>query len=261
MRPGVNVSVWDGPVAKTPAVLIHGTFSWATLAFGHQRPLARQRRILLPDRRGFGASPDLDDSDATSDYTIDAEDIGDLIAGGAHLVGHSYGGTVAMLAAAAHPDLVRSLTLIEPCAHTVAADDPVVARAIDDGRRFMANARLGSPEEYVRTAYGDRPRPRPAAWLRRAAHTALHERPCWLADLATEPLRHARFPKLVIVGGWETVPPGYLPGMPALMRTICSTVADRIGAQLVRIPGAAHEPQREQPHTVNGLLTDLWADT
>jgi hypothetical protein len=24
--------------------------------------------------------------------------------------------------------------------------------------------------------------------------------------------------------------------------------------------GAAHEPQREQPHTVNALLTELWAN-
>ncbi|WP_372472278.1 alpha/beta fold hydrolase [Jidongwangia harbinensis] len=98
----------------------------------------------------------------TSDYAIDAEDIGDLLAGGAHLVGHSYGGTVAMLAAAAHPDLVRSLALIEPCAHTVAAADPGVARAIDDGRRFMAGARRGTPEEYVDLAFGDRPHPEPA---------------------------------------------------------------------------------------------------
>lgn len=260
MRPRINVSVWDGPASRAPAILIHGTFTWAASAFRHQRPLARQRRILLPDRRGFGASPDLDDSTVTSDYTVDADDIGDLLAGGAHLVGHSYGGTVAMLAAAAQPGLVRSLTLIEPCAHTVAAHDPGVARAIDDGRRFMADARRGTPDEYIELAYGDRPRPRPHAWLRRAARTALHERPCWLADLATAPLRDGPFPKLVIVGGWESVPPGYLPGMAALMRTICSTVADRIDARLVRVPGAAHEPQCDQPHAVNALLTELWAN-
>jgi pimeloyl-ACP methyl ester carboxylesterase len=123
------------------------------------------------------------------------------MAGGVHLVGHSYGGTVAMLAAAARRDLVRSLTLIEPCAPTVASDQRVVARAIEDGRRFMAGARRGTPEEFIDAAYGGRPRPEPAAWLLRAARTALHERPCWLADLATEPLAAANFPKLVFVGG------------------------------------------------------------
>jgi hypothetical protein len=89
----------------------------------------------------------------------------------------------------------------------------------------MAEARLGTPQEYVDLAYGDRPRPEPAAWLRRAARTALHERPCWLADLETESLRSACFPKLMIVG----------------------------------IPGA-HEPRREQAQAVNALLTELWSN-
>lgn len=130
MRTPIHVTVWDGPAAATPAILVHGTFTWATRSFEHQRPLAAARRILLPDRRGFGASPDT----ATSDYAIDAVDVVRLMSGGAHLVGHSYGGTVAMLAAAARPGLVRSLTLIEPCAHMVAADDPGVAQTIEDGR-------------------------------------------------------------------------------------------------------------------------------
>lgn len=266
MRPPINVSVWDGPATAEPAILIHGTFSWATLAFEWQRPLARQRRVLLPDRRGFGASPDLHsgspgEEGVTSDYAVDAGDIGALMGGGAHLVGHSYGGTVAMLAAAAHPGLVRSLTLIEPCAHGVAADDPVVARSIEDGRRYMAGARRGTAGEYVRAAFGAGPRPEPESWLLRAAGTALHERPCWLADLATEPLRDAGYPKLVIAGGWDRVPPGYRPGMADVMRAVCARVADRIGGRLVTVPGAAHQPQREQPEVVNALLAELWSAT
>ena len=259
MRPRINVSIWDGPSSQTPAILIHGTFTWAALAFENQRPLAQHRRILLPDRRGFGVSPDLDNGDVTSDYTVDAADIIELMVDGAHLVGHSYGGTVAMLAAAARPDLVRSLTLIEPCAHSVASKNPAVARAVEDGRRFMAGARRGTPEEYIDIAYGDRPRPEPAAWLLRAARTALHERPCWLAELAIEPLAALDVPKLVIVGGWEAAPPGYRPGMGELMRAICATVTERINANLVRLPGAAHEPQRERPDAVNALLADLWS--
>lgn len=259
MRPPINVSVWGGPASQAPAILIHGTFTWAARAFEYQRPLARHRRIFLPDRRGFGASPDLDNSDVTSDYIVDAADVVDLMDTGAHLVGHSYGGTVAMLAAAARPDLARSLTLIEPCAHTVASLDPVVARAIEDGRRVMADARRGTPQEYVDLAYEDRQRPEPAAWLLRAARTALRERPCWLADLPIEPLATADFRKLVIVGGWETVPAGYRPGMADVMRAVSATVADRIGARLARVAGAAHEPQREQPETVNELLADLWS--
>ncbi|MFB9238754.1 alpha/beta fold hydrolase [Plantactinospora siamensis] len=186
------MSSWDGPAEATPAILIHGTLSWAARAFERQRPLARARRVLLPDRRGFGASPDLRDADVTSDYVVDAEDVLGLLAGGAHLVGHSYGATVATVAAAARPDQVRSLTLIEPCAHGLASDDPVVAGAVQDARRFMSEARRRPAEDYLDQVYGDRPRPEPASWLLRAAHTALHERPCWLAELTTAPLAAAR---------------------------------------------------------------------
>ena len=49
--------------------------------------------------------------------------------------------------------------------------------------------------------------------------------------------------------------------MATLMRTICARVAERIDARLVHIPGAAHEPQRDQPEALNALLTDLWAAT
>jgi pimeloyl-ACP methyl ester carboxylesterase len=72
------------------------------------------------DRRGFGESPDIE----RSDYEVDASDVAKLLGDGAHLVGHSYGGAVAMLAAGLRPPIVRSLTLIEPSAFRLAARDP-----------------------------------------------------------------------------------------------------------------------------------------
>ena len=43
---------------------------------------------------------------------------------GAHLVGHSYGGVIALLAAARRPELLRSLTVVEPPALRVARGKP-----------------------------------------------------------------------------------------------------------------------------------------
>jgi pimeloyl-ACP methyl ester carboxylesterase len=122
--------VEPGAVVDPPAVLVHGTLSWGTLTFDRQRPLAARRRLLVPDRRGFGDSPDLHGSPYTSDYEVDARDVIDLLAAGAHLVGHSYGAVVAMLAAATRPDLVRSLALIEPPAHMLAIGNTAVAAAV-----------------------------------------------------------------------------------------------------------------------------------
>nr|WP_221377895.1 alpha/beta hydrolase [Actinoplanes polyasparticus] len=260
MRAPIHVGEWDGPATALPAILVHGTLSWASWAFAGQRPLARDRRILLPDRRGFGDSPE--PAGGTSDYAVDAVDLLELMAAaaphGVHLVGHSCGGTVTMPAAAARPDLVRSLVLVEPCAHTVAASVPVVAATIEDGRRFMAGAKEHDPSAYVELAYPTGPRPEPASSLLRAARTALSERPCWLAEVPVQALRTAAFGKLVILGGWESEAPGHRPGMAAVMRAVCTSVATRIGARLAEVPGARHEPQREQPAAFNAQLQAFW---
>jgi pimeloyl-ACP methyl ester carboxylesterase len=43
----------DGP----PAVLVHGTFVGGPQSFAAQAPLAEDHRLLIVDRRGYGANP------------------------------------------------------------------------------------------------------------------------------------------------------------------------------------------------------------
>jgi pimeloyl-ACP methyl ester carboxylesterase len=101
----VHVTVWDETRTGAPAVvLVHGTMTWGTACFETQRPLARHYRLLVMDRRGFGESPDI----GRSDYEVDAADVVELLGDGAHLVGHSYGVVVAMLAAGLRPQAVCS---------------------------------------------------------------------------------------------------------------------------------------------------------
>jgi pimeloyl-ACP methyl ester carboxylesterase len=245
------------------AILVHGTLSWGDRCWEHQRPLAGRFRLLIPDRRGFGTAPDLDDPRWTSDYETDAADIADLLteAGGAHLVGHSYGGVVAMLAAARRPDLVRSLTLIEPSAHMAAIDNPTVAAYVETARASMAEARKSTAEDYLRLAFdvAGVSRPEPTEWLARAARTALGERPCWLADIPLRPLAAAGFPKLVVAGTWNVPAPGYPPDTGKVLQLVAEAVATKIKADRVRIPGAAHEPHRERPDLTNPLLATQWS--
>ena len=54
----------------------------------------------------------------------DAAWIADMLGDGGHLVGHSWGGAEALLAAARRPDAVRSLTLIEPALFPIVMTDP-----------------------------------------------------------------------------------------------------------------------------------------
>jgi pimeloyl-ACP methyl ester carboxylesterase len=265
METSVHVTIWGEAHTETfPVVLVHGTMSWGTeeyFGFAAQRPLADRYRLFVMDRRGYGASPDLEHNAYTSDYDIDAQDVVTLLGDGAHLVGHSYGGVVAMLAAARHPQAVRSLTLIEPGAYRVAEQDPTVATALRQMREGMKNVPPDLPtKEWLRlsTESVGMPALDPTPAQLRAAQTSMHERPCWEAKIPIEPLAAASWPKLVISGTWETARQAYREAGGKPMMACARVVAERIHARLLRVPGASHWAHWEQPEIVNNALRDLW---
>jgi pimeloyl-ACP methyl ester carboxylesterase len=255
----VHVTVWGGGRRSAArAVLVHGTMTWGTDKYGFaaQRPLADVAELLIVDRRGFGASPDVD----RSDYEVDAADVAELVGPGAHLVGHSYGAVVAMLAAAIRPAAVHSLALIEPSAHRAAAHDPVVGAALARMRASVAEAPTMTPREWLRAsteAVGLAPL-EPTPDRLRAAATAMRERPCWEAHVPVAELAGAPFPKLVISGTWEGAPAAYREAAAEALMACACVVAGEIGADLLRVEGASHWPHAEQPGAVNAALRRLW---
>lgn len=265
METPVHVVIWgEANTTTPPVVLVHGTMTWGTdeySGFAAQRPLADHYRLIVMDRRGFGASPDLEHSVYTSDYDIDAQDVVALLGDGAHLVGHSYGGVVAMLAAGRRPEAIHSLTLIEPAAYRFAERDPPVATALQRNREAIRNLPPNlSAEEWLRLStesVGIRMHEPTRARLR-AAQTAMHERPAWDAEIPLEPLAVATWPKLVISGTWETAPEAYRAVGGEPLMACARVVAELINARLLRVPGASHCPQSEQPEIVNAALRDLW---
>lgn len=100
-----------------PVVLVHGAivgaYYWKPLIDEMLR--GAKRRIITYNRRGFG-----DSSPGSEPVTLvrEAEDLGHLLNGldlrSAHIVGHSYGGVISLILAMDHPELVGSLTLMEP---------------------------------------------------------------------------------------------------------------------------------------------------
>jgi lipase len=98
-----------GPQAPAELLLIHGLTGhgqrWQTLA--SQLPGVS---ILAPDLLGHGRSS------WAAPWTLDAnvEALAALLDGPALVVGHSFGGAVALKLAAAHPDLVSGLVLLDP---------------------------------------------------------------------------------------------------------------------------------------------------
>ena len=73
---------------------------------------------------------------------------------GDHLVGHSYGGVIALLAAAAAGNRLASLTVIEPPCTRVALDDPAVAAFAPGGAELYANGPQLEPEAFLRMFLG-----------------------------------------------------------------------------------------------------------
>lgn len=120
--------------AGTPVVLLHASSStggqWRTLAYD----LARDHRVIVPDRQGYGRSGPLTDGidHLFAHESATVSTLLERVGGGpAHLVGHSSGGVVALRAALAAPRMVASLTLIEPVLfHLAAGDAPGIAEAM-----------------------------------------------------------------------------------------------------------------------------------
>ncbi len=97
-----------------PVLFLHSGYSRGILAFGGQiQPFSNQYRCLFPDFRGHGRSRGGSERWSTPQI---AEDMAFFLKcmgiKGAHLIGYSLGGGVALHLAAKHPEMVRSMITI-----------------------------------------------------------------------------------------------------------------------------------------------------
>jgi pimeloyl-ACP methyl ester carboxylesterase len=111
---------------RMPAVVcLHSSASSARQWSALQESLADGYRVLAPDLLGYGAGASwqyerplsLDDEARQIKPLILAEP------GGVHLVGHSYGGAVALRLALRNPGRVKSVTLYEPVLFNLLHED------------------------------------------------------------------------------------------------------------------------------------------
>ena len=215
-------------------VLVHGSVMGGRGTWAAQRPLVERFELLVLDRPGFPPNPSVE----RVDFETDAALVAGLLEPGDHLVGHSYGGIVSLLAAASRPDVLRSLTVIEPPCTRVAAGVPEVDAFARAGMELYATARSGEPDEYLRrflAAVGsefDPPSPLPPE-LERGARNLAIERGPWEADIPLAALAGTPFPKLVVSGAHLDA-----------YDVICDVLERELRAERIVLPGYGHAVQR-----------------
>jgi pimeloyl-ACP methyl ester carboxylesterase len=216
----------EGP----PILFVHGDIVGPSLTWRKQRELADRWSLIIPSRPGFGESPALE----RNDFEVEAPMFAELLGQGAHLVGHSYGAVIALLAAAERPAAVRSLTVSEPGCLRVAAGTPVVDEMIANGELLFENASSIPSEEFLRLFRGgagsayDTPEQLPEE-LMHGVELLKRERPSWEADIPLERLAAASFPVLVLSGGHSRA-----------FEAVCDALADALSAERAVIPGRGH---------------------
>jgi pimeloyl-ACP methyl ester carboxylesterase len=239
------VEAWgDG----TPVVLVHGSLATGADEWSAQRPLTDHGfQLIVPDRRGYGRSP----AAIGEDFLVDADDVADLLSTGAHLVGHSYGGLSAMIAAARRPEATLSLTLLEGPASSLAQHDEAWRALVEDVRHLWSRD-LADDDWVVQflEAVGSNPAELPADLI--AAAAALvpvfrRGRPFYEVELPLAELSSATYPKLVVSGGHH-----------AGFESMSDDLAGSIGASRAVISGAGHEIQFTGA-PLNDALRRLWA--
>lgn len=282
VRDGVRISYrTEGSRGQTvlfvPGFQIIDSRMWE----GQMSALAGVARVVSYDARGSGRSSKPLDPAAYTVHELLADALAVLDAAGADrtpavLVGNSFGGALAYLLAALHPDRVAGIVLVAPTVNiTGDADAPFVAAGlrfeVDRGgpdhswgrynRHAWRRDFAGFVEWFIQTAS---PEPHAAAIRRRAVSWGMESNADLLAAtvatrVSTPPEEQARTfrtlagsvrgPVLVVQGERDEVVPA------AWGRA----VADVLGAAYLVHPDAGHCPHLSYPTLVNGALRDFLA--
>jgi pimeloyl-ACP methyl ester carboxylesterase len=233
---------------KQRVVFVHGAGSFGSAAWPRQHGMALQYDALFLRRHGFDAVAEPLETDFAEDARIVLRSLGDdgRGASGGHIVAHSQGAIAAMMAAVERPDLVFSLTLVEPACLSLTAELPATAahRALMEPL-FEVRHQLGDDDyerEFVRRAFAAEAPGPSTPEAKRAAMRLRLQAPPWQAPLEIVP----GVPTLVLTGGWEP-----------LYEEIAGYLQET-GA-LHRIAPGGHRPQdsAEGDHLIRSFIAEV----
>ena len=183
---GLRLHVLEWSADGTPLVLLHGfgndAHVWDDLAPG----LAPYYRTLAVDLRGHGDSDR--DPERRYDYASHVRDLEALTRalgiGRLVLVGHSFGGRVAMLFAGAHAERMAGLVVVDAGPELDARGTTRIV--LDVQQKRERDLSFASTSEYERVLAEAYPAARPEAIARLARH-GLRRRPDGRLEPKTDP--------------------------------------------------------------------------
>lgn len=209
-------------------MLVHG--SGGNSGWPNQAPLETRYTLVMPTRSGYPPNPPQE----RIDFEEQAEDLVGLLEPGDHLVGHSYGGVVSLLAATS-ADL-SSLTVLEPPAFGVAAGHPTVERLVAELAPLWPTDL--PPEEFLRRfverigAVYNAPSPLPPA-MEASVRAMMVERAPWEAVIPFVELAESPYPKLVVSGAHSEA-----------FDAVCDALESGLGAERSVVKGVGHSIPR-----------------
>jgi pimeloyl-ACP methyl ester carboxylesterase len=251
----INLTHWgqSGPRMLLIHGGVQGNLGGGPATFAKQEVLSQNGwQLILPERPGFGKSPSRGPDDMEADAVWISGMLDDVV-----LVGHSFGGAEALLAAAQRPDGVRALILVEPALHALLPRSKVMETNHEARKEFLefGEASLSSKTP---AAYGK-------VFARNLgpgtdAGTALENDPDKAATLGCALLRarmaspdklraaagtveRAKIPVLTISGGWSPT-----------FNAIGELTAELTHGEHVIVPSINHFPQLVNPDGFNDTI-------
>lgn len=233
-------------------VLLHATLSRARAWLPVERGLVRRARVVAIDRRGHRASPDPDPMRLTiADHVADVASVIEREGmAPALVVGHSFGGCVALELAARRPDLVSAVVAYEP-PYLAVASARVRAELARVGAATAAAHGAGdgplAAETFLRAVLGDAgyaalPAGVRAAVLREGDAAASDAQ---FAGLEPAGLSRIHVPVTIVVGTASG----------RLYREVADALAAAIPtAVVVDVPGADHMAPVSHPETILPII-------